>query len=153
MNPWLGSQTPDMIKLRNWLRTKREEMHALQPSDIPLVTAGFSARDRSVPVGGDTDSPSVYEEDFSGFGWIHDADIRGFLNLQLTSKPEQPGFLRLKPARIQDALTMMNHHVHNMATIRTAIAYDMTYPSFVIRAMHKPCLLGLLQYQKSLLPR
>ena len=97
MNPWLGSQTKDMIKLRDWLRTKRRQMHAFEKGDLPLPTANFSARDRSVSVGGDANSPSLYEEDFSGFGWIRDADIRGFLNLQLTSKPEQPGFLQIKP--------------------------------------------------------
>lgn len=97
INPWLGSQTKEMIKLRNWLRIKRQQMHAFAPGALPLPTANFSARDRSVPAGGDADSPSVYEENFSGFGWIHDADIRGFLSLQLTSRPQQPGFLRLKP--------------------------------------------------------
>lgn len=95
MNPWLGSQTKHMIKLRNWLRTKREEMHAFQNGDLPLRSANFSARDRSVPVGGDADAPSVYEEDFSGFSWIHDANIRGFLDLKLTSRPDEPGFLLL----------------------------------------------------------
>jgi len=97
MNPWLNSKTKDMIKLRNWLRTKREQMHAFEKGDLPLPTANFSAGGRSVPVGDDADLPSVYEEDFSGFGWIQDADIRGFLNLQLTSKPRQPGFLRMTP--------------------------------------------------------
>ena len=70
-----------MVKLRNWLRTKREEMHAFQEGDLPLRSANLSARDGSVAVGGDADAPSVYEENFSGFGWIHDANIRGFLNL------------------------------------------------------------------------
>jgi hypothetical protein len=96
MNPWLGSKTRDMVKLRNLLRTKREEMHAFREGDLPVASAEFSARDRSVPVGGDPESPSVYEEDFSGFGWVHDADIRGFLDLKLTSRPEEPGFLLLK---------------------------------------------------------
>jgi hypothetical protein len=97
MNPWLNSTTKHMIKLRNWLRLKREQMHVFNDGDLPLPMANFSARDRSISVGGDPDSPSVYEENFSGFGWIHDADLRGFLNLQLTSKPEQPGFLRMSP--------------------------------------------------------
>ena len=97
MNPWLHSNTKEMIKLRNWLRTKRQQMHAFETDALPLPTANFSAADRSVPAGGDTDSPSVYEESFSGFTWIHDADIRGFLNLQLTSEPGQPGFLRMDP--------------------------------------------------------
>jgi len=101
MNPWLNSQTPDMIKLRNWLHTKREQMHAIEPDDLPLATANFSARDRTVPAGGNADAPSVYEEDFSGFRWIHDADIRGFLNLQLTSRPKESGYLRLKPTRVR----------------------------------------------------
>jgi hypothetical protein len=95
INPWLNSRTPDMIRLRNCLRTKRQQMHALAADDLPLATASFSARDRSVPVGGDADSPSVYEEHFSGFGWIHDADIQGFMNLRLTSKPNSVGFLTM----------------------------------------------------------
>jgi hypothetical protein len=99
INPWLNSRTPHMIKLRNWLRTKREQMHAMDPCDLPLATADFSARDRSVSAGGNANSPSVYEESFSGFAWIHDADIRGFLHLQLTSLPEETGFLRLRPNR------------------------------------------------------
>lgn len=98
MNPWLSSQAPEMIKLRNWLQLKREQMHALKASDLPLVTANFSARDRTIPVGGDADSPSLYEEDFSGFRWIDDADLRGFLNLELSSRPDQPGYLRLRPS-------------------------------------------------------
>ncbi len=107
MNPWLGSQTKHMIKLRNWLRTKREEMHAFRDGDLPLQSADFSARDRSVPAGGDTDAPSVYEETFSGFSWIHDADIRGLLNLKLTSRPDERGFLLLKAdgSRNQASLT------------------------------------------------
>lgn len=96
VNPWLGSKTKDMVKLRNWLRTKREEMHAFGDGDLPLQSGNLSARDRSVSVGGDADAPSVYEENFSGFSWIHDADIRGFLNLKLTSRPEEPGFLLMK---------------------------------------------------------
>ena len=108
MNPWLNSKTKEMVKLRNWLRTTREQMHALGQGTLPLPTADFSARDRSVPVGGDADSPSVYDENFSGFGWIHDADLRGFLNLTLTGKPEPPGFLRMDPRpgkRVQASLT------------------------------------------------
>jgi hypothetical protein len=95
MNPWLSSRTPDMIRLRNCLRAKRQQMHALAADDLPLATADFSARDRSVPVGGDADSPSVFEESFSGYDWIHDADVQGFLNLRLTSKPEPVGFLTM----------------------------------------------------------
>jgi hypothetical protein len=96
VNPWLSSQTPDMVKLRNWLRTKRKQMHALTPDDLPLPTANFSASDRGIPIGGDAASPGVYQEDFTGFGWVHDADIRGFMNVRLTSKPEPVGFLHLK---------------------------------------------------------
>lgn len=108
VNPWLNSQTKQMIKLRNWLRTKREQMHAFDDGRLPLPTASFSARDRSIPVGGDAESPHVYEEEFTGFGWVHDADTRGFLNLTLTSKPRQPGFLLMKPKRgkrVRAALT------------------------------------------------
>ncbi|MBC8876611.1 MAG: hypothetical protein H8E44_44855 [Planctomycetes bacterium] len=101
MNPWLGSQTKHMVKLRNWLGTKREEMHAFQENDLPLRSANFSARDRSVPVGGDPEAPSIYEEDFSGFGWVRDADIRGFLNLELTSRPGDPGFLLLRTGGVR----------------------------------------------------
>jgi hypothetical protein len=64
MNPWLSSRTPDMIRLRNCLRAKRQQMHALAADDLPLATAGFSARDRSIPVGGDADSPTVMEISF-----------------------------------------------------------------------------------------
>ena len=95
INPWLHSRTADMIRLRNCLQTKRQQMHALAADDLPLATANFSARDRSIPVGGDADSPSVYEEHFSGFAWIHDADIQGFLNLLLTSNPAPVGFLNM----------------------------------------------------------
>ena len=93
MNPWLSSGTPEMIKLRNWLRTKRAEIRAFKPGDLPLASANFSARDRTVPVGGDSGSPSVYDENFSDFGWIHDANLTGFLDMRLTSRPQTPGFL------------------------------------------------------------
>ena len=93
MNPWLGSDTPDMIDLRNCLRAKRAAMHAFKPGELPLSSANFSARDRSVPVGGDVQEPSVYEESFSGFRWIHDANLSGFLDVKLTSRPDEPGFL------------------------------------------------------------
>ena len=96
VNHWMGSETADMVQLRAALQLKREEMHDTRPGTLPLSSANFSVRDRSVSVGGDHDAPSVYEESFSGFQWLHDADVRGFLGLQLTSRPEEPGFLTLK---------------------------------------------------------
>lgn len=96
---WLSHKTKDMESLRNAVRGKREEMKSFGPQDLPLASANVSARDRSVSVGGDADAPGVFEEDFTGFGWIRDADIRGFLSLRLTSRPgDEPGFLLLKTA-------------------------------------------------------
>jgi hypothetical protein len=86
MNPWLSSDTPDMRLLRDALRSKRREMRALQPGDLPLVTANFSAAARAIPVGGDPGQPSRYVESFFGFAWINDATITGFLDLMLTSR-------------------------------------------------------------------
>ena len=83
-------------RLRDALRLKREEMHGFRLGALPLSSANFSARDHGVQVGGDPDAPSVYEESFSGFGWLHDADVRGFLDLKLTSRPDEPGFLTVK---------------------------------------------------------
>ena len=97
VNTWAGSNTPDMVTLRNALRIRREAMHAIRPGELPQTSADFSARDRAVNVGGDPGAPSEYEESFSGFGWLHDADVRGFLNLKLTSRPDEPGFLTLIP--------------------------------------------------------
>ncbi len=93
---WLGSDTRDMVALRNWVRTKRAHMHAVKPGELPLTSANFSHRSRAIPVGGDADAPSVYEEDFSGFRWIEDANVTGFLDLKLTSLPQKPGFLLAK---------------------------------------------------------
>ena len=97
MNPWLGSDTPDMRLLRDALRSKRREMRALRPGDLPLATASFSAAARAIPVGGDPGKPSRYVESFSGFRWIDDATISGFLDLMLTTRPAEPGFLVLRP--------------------------------------------------------
>ncbi|NUQ62183.1 MAG: hypothetical protein HUU20_06830 [Pirellulales bacterium] len=101
VNHWIASPTREMVNLRNALLVKREEMHSIRPGVLPLASANFSARDRSIQAGGDPPTPSVYEETFSGFTWIADADIRGFLDLILTSRPEQPGLLtvRTDPAR------------------------------------------------------
>ena len=98
VNAWLGSSTPDMIRLRNWLATKRKQMRAFGPGDLPLASANFSDRARyAVAVGGDPEEPSVYEEDFSSFRWIDDADLTGFLDLKLASLPErEPGVLLAK---------------------------------------------------------
>ncbi|MBM4201837.1 MAG: hypothetical protein FJ189_11200, partial [Gammaproteobacteria bacterium] len=97
VNTWTGSSSPELIKLRTALRAQREAMHAIRPDELPLSSANVSARDRSVQVGGDPDAPSEYVETFSGFEWLHAADVRGFLNLRLTSRPETPGFLELMP--------------------------------------------------------
>ena len=72
-------------------------MHAVRPGELPQSSANFSARDRSLPVGGDPGAPSEYVESFSGFDWLHVADVRGFLHLRLTSRPDVPGFLELAP--------------------------------------------------------
>ena len=130
MNPWLGSQTKHMVKLRNWLRTKREEMHAFQENDLPLRSANFSARDRSVLVGGDPEAPSVYEEDFSGFGWIHDADTRGFLNLKLTSRPDDPGFLLAKTVLGQKARASLTYRFESYFPIESVrVVLDASAPN------------------------
>ena len=42
MNPWLGSDTPDMIHLRRALKAKRRQMHALPLGSLPLASANFS---------------------------------------------------------------------------------------------------------------
>jgi hypothetical protein len=97
VNTWAGSSAPELITLRNSLSVQREAMHAVRPGELPLSSANYSARDRSVPVGGDPGEPSEYEESFSGFNWLHDADVRGFLNLRLASRPATPGFLELVP--------------------------------------------------------
>ena len=90
---WLGSPAKEMVSLRNWLRVKRQEMHSYAPGQLPMPSANFSARARSPQAGGDPGSPSRYDEDFTGFDWIHDANIEGFLDLRLTSRPDKPGFL------------------------------------------------------------
>jgi len=97
VNTWAGSSSPELIKLRTALHAQREGMHAIRPRELPLSSANVSARDRSVQVGGDPDAPSEYVETFSGFDWLHVADVRGFLNLRLTSRPETPRFLELMP--------------------------------------------------------
>ena len=97
VNTWAGSSAPELIKLRHALRTQRQAMHAVRAGELPLSSANIAARDRTIAVGGDPDLPSEYEESFSGFAWIHDAELHGFLNLRLTSRPDKPGFLELVP--------------------------------------------------------
>jgi len=97
VNTWAGSSAPELIKLRNALSAQRETMHAIRPQELPLSSANISARDRSTPVGGDPKAPSEYVETFSGFDWLHAADVRGFLGLRLTSRPDTPGYLELMP--------------------------------------------------------
>jgi len=101
VNHWIGSSTREMVKLRNALRLRREIMHGTRSGESTLVSANFSARDRSVQVGGDPGEPSLYEEPFSGFGWLHDADVRGFLDLRTSSFPDKPGLLltRTRPGK------------------------------------------------------
>jgi len=98
INWWRGVDTPDGKQLRNWVRHKQAQMHAFKPGDLPLASANFSMRAvHAVSVGGDPDAPSVYREDFGGTGWLHHADITGFLDLKLSSRPAaEPGFLLLK---------------------------------------------------------
>jgi hypothetical protein len=107
INAWVGSQNPDMIALRNWLRVRQAQMHVLRPDDLPLPSANFSGRGGGPPwidnrrhtifVGGTAEEPSVYEDGFGGFRWIEDANITGFLDLKLTSVPaDEPGFLLAK---------------------------------------------------------
>ncbi len=97
VNTWAGSSAPELIKLRNALSAQREAMHAVRPRELPLSSANIAARDRSISVGGDPGAPSEYAETFSGFDWLHAADVRGFLSLRLTSRPDTPGYLELMP--------------------------------------------------------
>ena len=97
MNPWLGSGTPDMLLLRSALRSKRRQMRALRPDDLPLVTANFSESSRSIPVGGGPGTPSVYVDPFNAPNLISDTSITGFLDLMLTSRPAEPGYLVVRP--------------------------------------------------------
>ena len=97
VNTWAGSSAPELVSLRNALRIRREAMHALRPGELPLSSAQFSARDVVPQVGGDPESPGEYLESFAGFDWLHAADVRGFLDLRLSSQPAAPGFLELVP--------------------------------------------------------
>ena len=97
VSTWAGSSAPELIKLRTALSAQRDAMHAVRPRELPLSSANISARDRSIPVGGDPKAASEYVETFSGFDWLHAADVRGFLGLRLTSRPDAPGFLELMP--------------------------------------------------------
>tara|TARA_B100000029_G_scaffold392385_1_gene389383 strand:+ start:88 stop:1989 length:1902 start_codon:yes stop_codon:yes gene_type:complete len=120
VNPWLSSSSPDMRVLRDALRSKRREMRALRPGDLPLVTANFSAAARAIPVGGDPDEPSRYVEDFSGFQWIDDATMTGFLDLKLASRPAEPGRLIVRPHSLDGRSAghraveaTMTYHLHS----------------------------------------
>jgi hypothetical protein len=97
VNTWAGSTAPELVTLRNALRTQRVAMHAVRPGELPLSSAHVSPRDVSPQVGVDPDEPGEYVESFSGFDWLHAADVRGFLDLRLTSQPTTPGFLELVP--------------------------------------------------------
>ena len=97
MNPWLGSDTPDMIHLRRALKAKRRQMHALPLGSLPLASANFSQAVRQIPIGGDPGKPSRYVDDFGGPGILQDASITGFLDMMLTSRPADPGFLVIRP--------------------------------------------------------
>ncbi len=87
---WRSCATKDMVHLRAMLAVQRKGMNQLPAESVPLVSADYSARDRSVAIGGPPDAPGVYEESFAGFGWIHDADICGFTHLKQSSQPEEP---------------------------------------------------------------
>ncbi len=97
INPWLGSMTPDMLHLRRALKAKRRQMHALPRGVLPLPSANYSQASRQVPVGGDSGSPSRYHDDFGTSALVHDASVTGFLDLMLTSRPAEPGFLVVRP--------------------------------------------------------
>ncbi len=109
VNTWAGSSSRELVTLRNALRAQRAAMHALRPGEVPLTSANISARDRAIPVGGDPDAPSDYVETFSGFDWLHAADVRGFLHLRLTSRPGTPGFLELAPRESGPALASLTY--------------------------------------------
>ncbi len=83
VSSWVNSPSEDMQVLREALRVKRLQMRDVPDDLLPLPTANYSYADRSIPTGGDQESPSEYIEDFRGFQWIHDATIVGFLNLRL----------------------------------------------------------------------
>ena len=89
--------TPDMIHLRRALKAKRRQMHALPLGSLPLASANFSQAVRQIPIGGDPGKPSRYVDDFGGPGILQDASITGFLDMMLTSRPADPGFLVIRP--------------------------------------------------------
>jgi len=93
---WAGSRTPAMVATRNWIGQKWDEMKLFKEGDLPLPSANVSARRRTIAAGGPPGEPSVYQDDFDGFRWIDDADLTGFLDMQLTSRPQEPGFLLAK---------------------------------------------------------
>ena len=93
---WKDAVSPDMVATRNWIREKWAEMKSFKPGDLPLPSANYSGRRRTIPVGGPTGEPSVYQDDFDGFRWIDDADLTGFLDMKLTSRPNEPGYLLAK---------------------------------------------------------
>lgn len=125
VNTWAGSASPELVALRNALRTQRTAMHAVRPGELPLSSANFSARDRAVPVGGDADAPSEYVETFSGFDWLHAADVRGFLDLRLTSRPDAPGLLELAPRANGPAVASLTYRFESWFPLeRVEIALD-----------------------------
>ena len=109
VNTWAGSRAPELEILRNALQTRREAMHALRPGELPQTSADFSARDRTVDVGGDSAQPSEFVESFSSFDWLHDADVRGFLDLKLSSQPDEPGTLSLIPRASRPASASLTY--------------------------------------------
>jgi len=94
---WKSKNNPDMAAIRQWVKNVRKEMHTVKPGRrIPAESANRS-QGQPVEAGRPNPIPTVYEEDFSGFRWIEDASLKGFLDLKLTSEPEaRPGLLLVK---------------------------------------------------------
>jgi hypothetical protein len=132
VNTWAGSTAPELVTLRNALRTQRAAMHAVRPGELPLASAGFSARDLSPQVGGDPEAASEYLEAFDGFDWLHAADVRGFLDLRLTSQPATPGFLELLPRQAGPARAELIYRFESwfpIASVEVELRGEVTGPT------------------------
>ena len=115
LNPWLSNRHPDMVTLRNWIRTRQAQMHEVKPGELPMASANYSHRPRAIPTGGPPEAPSLYEETFDRFQWIDDAGITGFLNLRLTSEPEErPGNLLLKTRANEPAEATLTYRFESL---------------------------------------
>ena len=133
ISSWLGSHTPDMVALRNWIKVRQAQMHALRPGSLPLASANYSGRGGGPPwidhrrhsifVGGVPEEPSVYEDEFGGFRWIEDANITGFLDLKLTSRPdEEPGYLLAKTRRDRPVHSTLTYRFESHFPLRNVEA-------------------------------